>query len=204
MKRVLLAALCLVAMATGASAQTPPDTTAPPATAAATARPGLGSWTSDRRDFRVGDIVTILVDEVTIASADKTNLDAQGRSMDLGGSLDVPSSGRRNASLRTRLENESATRGQARRRDVMTTELSARIVEMGDGVLRLEGSRSLHIDRTEQRVTLSGWARPEDISPRNFVDSWRLADVELLYESRGDLGNPKKGILARILGIFWP
>jgi flagellar basal body L-ring protein FlgH len=46
--------------------------------------------------------------------------------------------------------------------------------------------------------------RPQDISARNLVESWRLADAELLYESTGDLGNPKKGIITRILGILWP
>lgn len=205
--RLAIPAVLLLALGAGtAHAQTPP----PDSTAAAAAvqtpprRPGLGSWTTDRRDFRVGDIVTILVDEVTIASADKSNVDSQGRSTDAGAGFSPPTGDPTNVSFRTRLDNESATRGQARRRDVLTTELSARVVEVGDGVMKLEGSRTLKIDKAVQKVTLTGWARPQDITPRNFVDSWRLADAELLYESTGDLGKPKTGIITKILGILWP
>lgn len=197
-----LAALLLAAGATGAAAQVSADSAAPQR------RPGLASWTTDRRDFRVGDVVTILVDELTIASADKSNFDEQGRSTDgsLAGTFNSPSgTGQRgDVSFRTRLDSESAVRGQARRRDVLTTELSARVVAVEAGVLKLEGSRTLRIDKAEQRVTITGWARPHDISARNLVESWRLADAELFYESKGDLGKPKKGIFTRILGVLWP
>lgn len=171
-------------------------------------RPGLGSWTTDRRDFRVGDIVTILVDELTIASADKSNTDAAGRSMDAGagGSMTMPSStSRGDLVVRTRLDNESSVRGQARRRDVLTTEISARVTAVEpNGVMRIEGSRSIHIDKAQQTVTIAGTVRAQDISARNLVESWRLADAELIYTSTGDLGKPKQSILSRILGILWP
>lgn len=182
----------------------PPDSTARPAQK----RPGLGSWTTDRRDFQVGDIVTILVDELTIASADKANTDASGRSTtgNVGGTMTMPGGVNRGDVLfRSRLDNESNVRGQARRRDVLTTELSARIVEVDpSGLLRLQGSRSLHIDKAIQKVTLAGYVRPQDITARNFVESWRLADAELIYESSGDLGKPKRSILSRIIGVLWP
>jgi flagellar L-ring protein precursor FlgH len=173
------------------------------ADSAAPKRPGLGNWTTDRRDFKTGDVLTIIVDELTIASADKTNLDQAGRGTNgtlsggTGGSLtDVV--------FRTRLDNESNVRGQARRRDVLTTELSARVLSVENGLLKVQGSRTLRIDKTVQKLTITGFVRPQDISARNLVESWRLADAELLYESTGDLGNPKKGIITRILGILWP
>jgi flagellar L-ring protein precursor FlgH len=76
-------------------------------------------------------------------------------------------------------------------------------VEEG-GVLKLEGSRMSRIDKAEQRVTITGYARAQDISARNLIESWRLANAELLYESKGNLGKPKQGIITKILGILWP
>jgi flagellar basal body L-ring protein FlgH len=46
--------------------------------------------------------------------------------------------------------------------------------------------------------------RAQDITSRNLVESWRLANAELIYASTGDLGKPKKSMLSRILGMLWP
>jgi flagellar L-ring protein precursor FlgH len=191
-------ALALLLLGTPAAAQT-----ADSAANRVQRRPGLGSWTTDRRDFKPGDVVTILVDELTIASADKSNVDQAGRGTTgaLGGGAN---GSRTDVAFRTRLDNESMARGQARRRDVLTTELSARVLSVEGDLLKIQGSRTLRIDKSEQKLTLTGFVRAQDISARNLVDSWRMADAELFYESKGDLANPRKGIITRILGMLWP
>jgi flagellar L-ring protein FlgH len=197
---LLLGTSPVLAQGTTGSTGTQADTTRP------ARRPGLGSWTTDRRDFREGDLITIIVDELTVASADKSNVDSKDRGTtgELGWATPGTSALDR-ASFRTKLDTESAARGQARRRDVLTTELSARVVSVeAGGVLKVEGSRTIKLDKTEQKVTITGFVRAQDISARNFVESWRLANAELLYESKGDLANPKQGILTKILGILWP
>lgn len=204
--RSTLLALAFTMFVTGvAQAQTAADSTPQPPQPQPQRRPGLASWTTDRRDFQVGDVVTILVDEQTIASADKSNVDESGRSTNAGLNAATGSGKPTDISFRARLDNESAVRGQARRRDVLTTELSARVVAVEEGgVLKLEGSRMSRIDKAEQRVTITGYARAQDISARNLIESWRLANAELLYESKGNLGKPKQGIITKILGILWP
>jgi flagellar L-ring protein precursor FlgH len=205
-----LFALALVAGAAfapaGASAQTPDSTQAPQDSV--TRRPLAVSWTADRRDFGVGDILTILVDELTIASADKSNINENDRStrgtLDGGFSMSGTSTTGRGG-LSTGWDTDSRQRGQARRQDRLTTEFSVRVVEIApNGVLRVEGTRTIVIDEQEQQVTLTGFVRPQDVAPRNVVDSWRVADASLTYASEGDLGKPKQGILAKILGIIWP
>jgi len=196
--------IALLALFAGrATAQVPDSTTSQPQR-----RPGLISWTSDRRDFKVGDIITILVDEQTIASADKANSDASGRSTDAsagGGMTSSTGSSRNDLVFRSKLDNESNVRGQARRRDVLTTEISARVTAVeANGVMRIEGTRTIRIDKAEQSVTISGMVRAQDVTNRNLVESWRLADAELVYTSSGDLGKPKQSILSRIMGVLWP
>jgi flagellar basal body L-ring protein FlgH len=42
------------------------------------------------------------------------------------------------------------------------------------------------------------------VSAQNQVESWRVADAQLLYTSEGSLGKPKGSIIGRILGAVWP
>lgn len=159
-------------------------------------------WTSDRHALRVGDLVTVFVDESTRASADRTDVRLQNRSRNLslqgGGDQGVSVGARSQADLGDRLRGESA------RRETFVTEVSARVVEVGPGgLVRVEGEKRIRIDGHEQVVTLSGWLRSADISSRNTVESWRIADADIRYRASGDMGRPR-GILGRLVGWFWP
>lgn len=187
---VLVASVVLPA---GAVAQTPPP-----------AGPPLrSSWVSDRMTYQVGDIVTILIDELTLASSDKNVAALNEKERDV--SLDVGAgSTSGGGSLRTGNDSRQRTRGESSRRDRFAAELSARVVEITPaGTLRLEAVRRLKIDEHEQEVTVRGWVRPEDVSTNNTVESWRVADAEILYGSNGALGK-STGIWSKILDIIIP
>lgn len=206
--RALAVAAAALNIAAAARAQTPPDTTRPAQDTAAVRRPLAVSWTSDRRDFVVGDILTILVDELTIASADKSDLDEQDRRTRATfeaafGTAGATSGG--SGGFGTGWDSESRVRGQARRQDRLTTEFSVRVIEIEpSGVMKIEGTRTILLDKQDQQVTVTGFVRPQDVTPRNVVDSWRVADAKLAYASNGSMGKPKQGILAKIIGIIWP
>ena len=181
----------------------------PDATAQATQLPAPVSWTGDRRHFEVGDIITVLIDEQTIASADRSNVAADDRTsvlaLDGGFRSGAGSSTGANASIRSTNSADSRQRGQARRSDRLAAKITMRVVEVQpNGILRLEGSKSLHIDEGEQSITLSGMARAHDVSSRNVIESWRLADAQIAYSSNGKFAEPKRSLISRILGILWP
>jgi flagellar L-ring protein precursor FlgH len=165
-------------------------------------------WTADRRRFVEGDIVTVLVDEYTLASANKSAIASRQRTRQtsLSGGYGVDASGADiDAGIRSGSSGESRHRGQTTRSDRLTSEITARVVAVeASGVLRLEGRKRMVIDDHEQEITLRGFVRPEDISPRNVVDSWRLADAEISYESNGKLDRPSGGLITRVLGWLWP
>jgi flagellar L-ring protein precursor FlgH len=207
----IVASMSAALLAGGAAdvrAQTPPDTTRPAQDTVAVRRPLAVSWTADRRDFVVGDILTILVDELTIASADKSDVDEQDRrtraSFEAAFGTATSKSGGA-GSFGTGWDSESRVRGQARRQDRLTTEFSVRVVAVEpNGVLSIQGTRTILLDKQEQEVTVTGFVRPQDVTSRNVVDSWRVADAKLAYASNGSMGKPKQGILAKIIGIIWP
>lgn len=208
-RRLLIAtaAACCLVPAPG-RAQEPAQQ---PAAQAATDEPAvpISSWTSDRRRFAVGDVITVLVDEYTIASADRSNTDSQDRSMQgslaAGGGMRGGTTTGADAAVRTGMAADSRERGQARRSERMSTEVSVRVVAVEpNGMLRVEGRRELVIDKQQQTLTVAGIVRPNDVTPRNVVESWRLSDARVAYTSKGSMGKPKRSIFGRIIGIIWP
>ena len=174
-----------------------------------TQRPVRQSWTSPRRTFAVGDVVTVLVDEYTLASANTGNTAQDTRRRDLGldGGFDMAGSGMSaRGGVRSSNDARSTQRGEAVRQNRFQSEMSVRIVEVdpATGLLRLEGSKLVDVDRNRQEVTFTGFARPQDISAQNMVESWRVADAQLVYTAEGSLGKPKGGIVGRVLGMVWP
>ena len=169
-------------------------------------RPGVRAWTQDRRDFAVGDILTVLVDDYTISTAIKDDLDSQRRTRDLGLTISKPGGGlSTSAGISSNNNSDAQNRGEARRENRFQSEMSVRIVAITpNGTLQLKGLRRIDVDKGQQDVTLAGFVRPQDVSAANTVESTRLADAQLTYQSPGPLGKPKQGILTRVISIFWP
>jgi flagellar L-ring protein precursor FlgH len=171
----------------------------------------IASWTADRRDYAVGDVITVLVSEATIASATKTQTgsDQQSRKNDMG--IDLPKVGPltslpsvdgtmsmgRNASSK---QSGAAQRGVNFRGDI-----SVRVVAVDkNGQIQVKGTKTVDVDKNKQTLEFSGWVRPEDVSPANLVASERVADASLTYHLTGDIGKTRGGIVGRILNVFWP
>jgi flagellar L-ring protein FlgH len=162
------------------------------------------AWLADGRRFTIGDIITVVVDEYTAASADRVTTAQENRRTDAG--LGARGGGMvAEGTVGGFLGNESLRRGRDSRQDRLTSEVSVRVtdVETGGG-LRVEGTKLVTIDDHEQEVTVRGIIRPQDITSMNTVESWRIAEVEVLYSTEGDLGKAKKGILSRLLGFIIP
>ena len=186
-----------------AAAQAPPAT--PPAQPVQAVPVALDlGWLSDGRRFGVGDIITVVVDEYTSASADRSTSALKDRSSDAGISVRASGAGGE-GTLGSFMGNQSTQRGRDVRQDRLTSEVSVRVTELEpNGALRIEGRKMLVIDDHEQEVTVRGVIRPQDITSGNTVESWRIAEAEVLYATDGKLGEPDKGILKKLLGFIIP
>lgn len=196
-----LAALCLLLAAPLAMAQSK-DQQAPPRR--------LMSWTADRREYQVGDVITVLVTEATLASATKsqTGADQQSRKNDLG--LEPPKVGTSalpsiDASMSTSKNSQSTQTGNAKRGVNFRGDISVRVVSVDkNGLLQIKGTKVVDVDKNKQALNLTGWVRPEDVSPSNYVASERVADANLTYTLNGDIGKTRGGIMGRLISVFWP
>ncbi len=183
--------------ATGAVANAASTTTTP-------ARPVRESWTADRRNFVVGDLITVLIDDYTISTALKENLATDTKTRGLSASVRLPNSSE-NVGLDTRNSADQQQRGSARRENRFQNELSVRVIAIApNGLLQLKGTKNINVDKSGQDIVFTGFVRPQDISTTNMVESNRVADAQLGYLSPGPLGKPKQGIISKVLGAFWP
>jgi flagellar L-ring protein precursor FlgH len=195
------------APATAAPATTAPASTAPASTAPATARPALHGWLGDRREFAVGDIITVVVDDYTISSAIKDDQATQRRQRDLELGITTPSASGKSIDAKMSSQNngDSQNRGQATRENRFQSEMSVRVVALGpNGTLQIKGTHLTDVDKGQQNITLTGWVRAQDVSTGNSVESSRIADAQLTYLSPGPLGKTKQGLLSRVVSIVWP
>ncbi len=165
--------------------------------------PVRDSWLTDRRALGVGQIITILIDEQTEASADREVSATRDRSRDL--SIGVGASGSMSGGgLRSNNDVTNRERGESTRRERFAAEISARVVAVGpDGLLRIEGAKKVKIDKHEQVVTVRGWIRGSDVSIQNTIQSWRIADAEILYDSNGELGKAG-GFWSKLFDLIIP
>lgn len=169
------------------------------------------SWTADRRAFGEGDVLTVVLDERTFASQHTGTSASASRSREasLAGSQNIvnrpgiPNSV--GGGFDTGTRGESRNRGDATRESRFYGEMSVRVVGIEpSGMLRVQGTKRVRLDNSTQDIILAGLVRPQDITSNNVVDSWRIADLDLRYASRGSLGRPRGSIVSRLLGWFWP
>ncbi len=171
----------------------------------------IASWTADRRDYAIGDVITVLVSEATLASATKSQsgTDQQSRKNDVG--IDLPKVGPLSSlpnvdgTMSTGKTSSSKQSGDATRGVNFRGDISVRVTEVDKrGQLHIKGTKTVDVDKNKQKLEFSGWLRPEDVGKDNIVASERVADIALTYQLTGDIGKTRGGLVGRLLSVFWP
>jgi flagellar L-ring protein precursor FlgH len=176
---------------------------------------GSRSLVADFRASRVGDLVTIRVDESPNASGNAdTNMDRQadwsiGAPKLLGFAqaikADHPDL---DMSQLVQLLSDSSFKssGETARGSRVTASMAVRVrKQLPNGDLFLEGTKVLMINDEELHIYVSGVIRPEDIAQNNTVSSSVIADAEIEFTGRGVLtDNQRQGWLSRFLSSINP
>ncbi len=197
--------------ATAAAQQARPDSSSVRAPLSApvgapVVRAARQSWTADRMPLAIGDIITVNVDEHLLASADRKNAADDQRSRSLGfAAAQGPTGLGPQASINSENNGHSQVEGQASRTNDFVGAITARVVAVSPtGLLQVKGTKLVELDKSKEELAISGWIRPDDVSPTNTIESWRIADAQLTYHATGDIDKPKGHLLLRILGALWP
>lgn len=166
--------------------------------------PGTAVNLYQRRAHRLGDVLTINLNESTSASnSSGTTFNKEsntstgemslfGRTesaLEFGGGSDF--SGSANTDLSNQLSGNIT---------VTVTDV------LPNGLLEVRGEKWLQINRGKEYIRISGLVRRQDIAPDNTIASTRVADVRIAYSGTGTMANTNEpGILSRFfVGPFWP
>lgn len=189
-----LAALTLCVVAT-ASAETPVSTT--PTGAQSLIDPAtFRGPAADRGAYRVGDLLTVYV--LVASSAKSQATTGSDRSSQVHAGLHSPST-QYDADLG--LQGKHSGTGQTVRTGELQTQLAVRVTAIeSNGLLRIAGSQSLRVNGEDQRFTLNGLVRPEDISADNIIWSNRIAEAEVSLSGKGVVNDSqRRGVIATVM-----
>ncbi len=211
MNSVRLAAVLAITMVTNVAAQAPAARDSAATTGAAAAVPKVAApppragWLSDRLPLRIGDLLTIVVDESAAASERvSTNASAdRAQRARLNAGVDELARLGPLKDFGTGMESSSRDVGESGRRGELSAVLTVRVVDVdASGVATIQGAKNVTVDGRAQLVEVRGLVRAEDVSSANMVPSSRIADAVISY--KGKKIAPRSGILGKILSILWP
>jgi flagellar L-ring protein precursor FlgH len=156
-------------------------------------------YTSDLRQRRVGDLVTIMVYEN--ASASTVANTSAGR--DAGVGVEVQGAGKSHGAG-VKANNQLDGRGRTEREGRVLAQITVSIREITpSGDLLVAGEQLLEVNNERQQIRVEGRVRPQDVSDANVVLSTRLANAKISYAGEGDLANIQRpGWWQRFLTLF--
>ena len=159
----------------------------------------------DLRATRVDDLVTIVVTEKTsaVATGDVKTQRTSGVQSSITAAAGItkatgPLANLAKANTNTQLQGT----GETSRGAILTATVSARVVNvLPNGYLVVEGIKRVQVNSENQVITIRGVVRPVDIDTTNSIPSDRVAQMELLVNGKGVIGDSvhRPFILYRLL-----
>ncbi|WP_047045941.1 flagellar basal body L-ring protein FlgH [Vibrio mexicanus] len=166
------------------------DYSLPDATSGSVYRDGY-IWTlfQDRRAYRVGDILTVSLDEDTRSSKQADTNFGKNSSVGLGGSYDTGSS---SGAASGDLSGDRDFRGSSAssQRNSLRGSITVMVHEvLPNGVLRIKGEKWIRLNQGDEFIRLNGLVRVDDINNGNEISSQRVGDARITYSQSGVLAD---------------
>lgn len=145
--------------------------------------------TSDRRQHRLGDLVTVMIYESASASSSADT----GSGRDGNASITLNRPQRPSLSLGGGTNNDFNAAGRTQRTGRILAQLTVAVSEvLPNQDLLLLGEQQLEINGEKQVIRLEGRVRPRDISELNTVPSSRVAEAKITFVGDGVLGEKQR------------
>ena len=147
------------------------------------------SLTSDARAYRVGDVVTVILQETTQASK------RAGTSFNKGSSASVAPLGALGKTFGKTGLDISADRSfngdsTSTQQNALSGALTVIVQEvLPNGLLRVSGEKNMTLNQGEEFLRLKGYIRAADVDADNQVSSLRVANARIAYSAKGVLAD---------------
>jgi len=169
---------------------------------------------SDKRAAKVGDLITIVVQEATTASKDNKTATSKKTSMDAAitaflyspAASGLLTKGGQLPALKYNMQNDFAGGGTINNSEQIVAQVTVRVVDvLPNRNMLIEGTRETAFGGEKQNIVLHGVVRPEDVSPNNTVFSYNVADAKIQIINKGTITDTqRKGWFSRIWDKITP
>lgn len=148
-----------------------------------------GSLMQDRRALRVGDILTIVLNESTQSSKsagtsyDKSSGIGIGAPTLFGETVDDIASS-------ATAEREFSGSAQSSQQNTLRGAIAVTVHRvMPNGTLLVKGEKGLRLNQGDEYIRVTGLVRVDDINRNNQVSSQNIANAKISYSGRGTLND---------------
>ncbi len=156
----------------------------------------VNSIYSDIKAHRIGDIITVELQESTSASKGASN--QQSKDSSLG--LDALKLGNKTVSLNgydtsVGMGANNSFKGQAKaaQSNSLTGNISVSVIRvLPNGNLAVRGEKWLMLNEGNEYIRVTGIVRSEDVNADNTVSSQRVANARIQYGGTGDFANTQE------------
>ncbi len=145
----------------------------------------------DTRAHRVGDLITVLIQEN--ANATKSTNTTINKSDSVSAGLTsffgvVPTLGAYSPSIGATSAQKFGGNGATAQSNTFTTTLQATVVQvMSNGNLEISGQKEVMLNGGHEFVRVVGVVRAADVSPQNTVSSTQIANARVEYSGNGSV-----------------
>jgi flagellar L-ring protein FlgH len=152
---------------------------------------------ADLKARRVGDVLTIVLNEATAASKNAETKTSKTSSVaDTGPTIFGKSIMTKGVPiLDTTLSGSHAFdgAGSATQGNSFTGALTVTVINVEtNGNLVVEGDKTLKLNQGDEHIHISGIVRPSDVSTANTVTSDKIADAHISYSGKGVIANANR------------
>lgn len=158
---------------------------------------------SDNKARRVGDTLTIVINENASATSQAETKTSKNENLNYGpgfGPLlhNIPAFG-----LSGSIGSDGI--GSTNRTDNLTASIAVTVTQvLPNGNLVIEGKRKVGMNAETQEITLTGVVRPQDIAFDNTIQSPLVASAEIKYGGKGPVGDKQHdGLISRVFKFLF-
>jgi flagellar L-ring protein precursor FlgH len=167
------------------------------------------AWFGRGRNYQVGDIITVLLNEATQAArTQNTDVSRESKnSLPSGLNTKIGSMSPYLEGVNVNSNNNSSKgAGKADQQASLSGSVAVTVVEiLANGSLMVRGEKKLGLSEGTEVIQVSGVIRPEDVGPNSTVQSRRLANAQIAYRGSGDLANATRaGWGTSLMHKYWP
>jgi len=163
----------------------------------------------DPKPYRIGDIITIILQESTSASknADTSTKKEDEISMAAPTIFGAPVTYKGNDILQMDIapEREFSGESDSSQSNSLTGEITVTVVDiLPNDNLVVQGEKWFVLNQGKEYIRIAGVIRPQDVSPDNTLQSSKLADAQIAYSGEGFLADANnQGWFGQFMNSKW-